>query len=149
MALQFLSQPSDADAGQTIAPFTVRAINSSGSQAVFIGDITVSVASGPGQIDGTTTVFTLTGQATFNNVNIDEAGTYTLQATSDPSLTPATSASFQISPGPPSSATSQITANPTSIPADGTSTSTITVQLRDQFGNDLDSGGDAVTLAKT
>ena len=149
VALQFVSQPTDTEAGQTIPAFTVRAVNSGGGQAFFVGDITVSVASGPGEIDGTSTVFTLIGSATFNNVNIAEAGTYTLQATSDPALTPATSAAFQISPGPPSGATSQITANPTSIPANGISTSTITVQLRDEFGNDLDTGGDAVTLAKS
>jgi adhesin/invasin len=149
VALEFFSQPVDTEAGQTIPSFTVRAINSSGGLAIFVGDITVSVASGPGQLDGTTTVPSIGIGATFNNLNIDEAGTYTLQATSDPALTPATSEAFQISPGPPSGATSQITASPTSIPATGTSTSTITVRLRDEFGNDLETGGDAVALAKS
>ena len=149
VALEFVSQPTDTEAGQTIVAFQVRAVTGSGGPAFFVGDITVSVASGPGQLDGTTTISTFFGSATFNSMNIDEAGTYTLQATSNPALTPATSASFQISPGPPSGATSQITASPTSIPANGTSTSTITVQLRDQFGNDLEAGGDAVTLAKS
>jgi adhesin/invasin len=149
VALEFVSQPTDTEAGRTIAAFQVRAETGSGGPAFFVGDITVSVASGPGQLDGTTTISTFFGSATFNSLNIEEAGTYTLQATSNPALTPATSASFQISPGPPSGATSQITASPTSIPANGTSTSTITVQLRDQFGNDLEAGGDAVTLAKS
>ena len=149
VALEFVSQPTDTEAGQTIVAFQVRAVTGSGGPAFFVGDITVSVASGPGQLDGTTTISTFFGSATFNSLNIDEAGTYTLQATSNPALTPATSGSFQISPGPPSGATSQITASPTSIPANGTSTSTITVQLRDQFGNDLEAGGDAVTLAKS
>lgn len=149
VALQFVSQPTDTDAGQTIAAFQVRAVTAAGGPALFIGDITVSVASGPGQLDGTTTLGTFFGNVTFNTLNIDEVGTYTLQATSNPALTPATSASFQISPGPPSGATSQITASPTPIPANGTSTSTITVQLRDQFGNDLETGGDTVSLAKT
>ena len=48
-----------------------------------------------------------------------------------------------------SAATSTITASPTSIPADGASTSTITVQLKDTSGTDLTAGGDAVTLATT
>ncbi|MCK4692150.1 MAG: DUF2341 domain-containing protein, partial [Anaerolineales bacterium] len=44
-------------------------------------------------------------------------------------------------------ATSTITANPISITADGSSTSTITVQLKDGFGSNLTSGGDTVTIA--
>lgn len=149
VALEFFTQPEDTEAGETIPSFSIRAVNSSGGLAIFIGDITVSVASGPGQLDGTTTLPSIGIGVTFNNLNIDEAGTYTLQVTSDPALTPATSEAFQISPGPPSGATSQITASPTSIPANGTSTSTITVQLRDEFGNDLDTGGDDVSLAKS
>jgi adhesin/invasin len=149
VALEFASQPMDTEAGQTIPSFTVRAINSSGGLAVFVGNITLSVASGPGQLDGTTTLTSFGVGVSFSGLNIDEAGTYTLQATSEPALTPATSEPFQISPGPPSGATSQITASPSSISATGTSTSTITVQLRDEFGNDLEAGGDAVTLAKS
>ncbi|MGH7359742.1 MAG: invasin domain 3-containing protein [Candidatus Rokuibacteriota bacterium] len=149
VALEFLTQPADTEAGETIPSFTVRAVNSVGGFAVYVGNITVTVASGPGQLDGTTTHSSIGIGVSFSGLNIDEAGTYTLQATSDPALTPATSATFQISPGPPSGATSQITASPTSIPATGTSVSTITVQLRDEFGNDLDAGGDAVTLDKS
>jgi uncharacterized delta-60 repeat protein len=44
-------------------------------------------------------------------------------------------------------ATSTITASPTSIAADGASTSTITVQLKDGFGNNLTASGGTVTLA--
>ena len=50
-------------------------------------------------------------------------------------------------PAVPDPATSTITAAPTSITADGTSTSTITVQLKDGFGNNITSGGDTVTVA--
>ena len=46
-------------------------------------------------------------------------------------------------------ATSLIMASPPSIPADGASTSTITVQLKDGFGNNLISGGDTVFLFTT
>lgn len=46
-------------------------------------------------------------------------------------------------------ATSTIGANPTTIPPDGVSTSTITVTLRDSSGNRLAFGGDGVTLATT
>ena len=50
-------------------------------------------------------------------------------------------------PAVPDPATSTITALPTSITADGVSTSTITVQLKDGFGNDITTGGDTVTIA--
>src|SRR4029079_16416721 len=39
---------------------------------------------------------------------------------------------------------STITASPTSIVADGAATSTITVQLKDQYGNDLTASGGTV-----
>jgi hypothetical protein len=51
--------------------------------------------------------------------------------------------------GAASELTSIITASPTSIDADGTSTSTITVILKDAGGNFLATGGDTVTLATT
>src|SRR5204862_416046 len=49
--------------------------------------------------------------------------------------------------GAASAATSVITASPTSTTVDHTSA--ITVRLRDQYGNDLVSGGDSVTLSTT
>ncbi len=57
--------------------------------------------------------------------------------------------SFAVNPGAASGATSTISASPTSITADGASTSTITVQLKDANGNDLTSGGAIVTLSET
>lgn len=47
----------------------------------------------------------------------------------------------------PSTSTSTITANPTSIAADGTTTSTITVQLKDANGNNLTTSGGTVVLS--
>lgn len=149
VALQFASQPTGTSAGQPIPPFVVRAVNGGGNPVGYTGIITIRVASGPGQLDGSIQHFTLFGSVQFSGLDIDEAGTYTLEVTSDPALTPATSQAFQISPGPPSGATSEISATPASIPANGTSTSTITVQLKDQFGNDLTTGGDNVTLSTT
>jgi hypothetical protein len=48
---------------------------------------------------------------------------------------------------PASVSTSQITASPSVIPANGTSTSTVTVQLKDSAGTNFTSGGDTVTLS--
>ncbi len=60
-----------------------------------------------------------------------------------------TALSSYLAAGVASAATSTITAAPTSIIADGTSASTITIQLKDANGNNLTKGGDAVTLATT
>jgi adhesin/invasin len=56
-------------------------------------------------------------------------------------------ATVTLTPGPADATRSLITAVPTSIVADGVSTSTITVQLKDAFNNSLTSGGDTVALA--
>jgi hypothetical protein len=50
---------------------------------------------------------------------------------------------------PASAATSTITASPTTLPAGGTSTSAIVVQLVDASGSPLVNGGDTVTLSTT
>ncbi|GEM_PF-3236417 len=52
-------------------------------------------------------------------------------------------------PGPASLARSLITANPAAIVANGTDTSHITIQLKDQFGNNLTSGAGTVALTTT
>ena len=52
-------------------------------------------------------------------------------------------------PGPASGATSTITAAPLTIVGDGTTHSTITVQLKDAAGTNLGAGGDTVALATT
>ena len=60
-----------------------------------------------------------------------------------------TSAFITVTPGSASGTTSTIAAGPTSIQANGTSTSTLTVQLEDVTGNDLTAGGNAVALSTT
>jgi hypothetical protein len=150
--LRFEQQPSTTQAGETISAVTVRAVNVLGTtDPLFTGTVTISVGTNPsgGTLSGTTTVAAAAGVATFDDLSIDRAGSgYTLIAASN-GLAGATSASFAITPGPASGATSQITASPTSIPANGTSTSTITVALRDAAGSPLTSGGDAVALTTT
>ncbi len=56
-------------------------------------------------------------------------------------------ASVAFTAGAASASTALITAAPTSITADGTSTSTVTLQFKDTYGNDLTTGGDVVTLS--
>ncbi|HUP00811.1 MAG TPA: invasin domain 3-containing protein, partial [Gemmatimonadota bacterium] len=152
-ALAFLVQPSDASAGATITPpVAVHAVDGSGNtDTSFGGEITVAIGTNPGggTLDGTTTRTAVAGVATFDDLSIAQAGSgYTLTASAS-GLTSATSTAFDIAPGPASGETSTITADPTAIPADGASTSAITVDLKDGFGNERTSGGDIVTLATT
>ena len=56
---------------------------------------------------------------------------------------------YTITPGSASTATSTISASPTSIVANGASTSAITVQLKDAAGNDLAGSGGTVALGLT
>jgi hypothetical protein len=101
--LAFDQQPTDTIAGQAInsallpTGVTVR-VEDSADQLVTISSASVAIAigSGPGNLFGTSPVSAVGGIATFTDLAIDTSGTYTLVASSTP-LTPATSASFDIS----------------------------------------------------
>jgi uncharacterized Zn ribbon protein len=151
--LEFGQQPTNIAAGAAISPaVTVRAVDSGGATVTsFTGDITIAIGNNPaaGTLSGTMVVAAVAGVATFGNLSINRSAPgYTLAASAN-GLAGATSTGFTINPGPPSGATSQITAAPTSVPADGASTSTITVELRDAFGNRRISGGPTVVLGTT
>jgi alpha-tubulin suppressor-like RCC1 family protein len=102
--------------------------------------VSVSIQSGTnGTLGGTTTVPAINGVASFTNLSL--AGivseNYVLRFSND-SLASVDSNSTTVSPGMASVATSLVTASPTSITADGTSTSTISIQLKDAQGNNTD-----------
>src|SRR5262249_25255188 len=82
------------------------------------------------------------GVATFSNLKIDTAGSYTLTAT-DGALSGATSNTFTISAG----ALSQLvfTTAPQSLTA-GVTSGTLTVQFSDQFGNPVNPGHGTTSL---
>ena len=74
------------------------------------------------------------------------SGTFTATSASAHS---GTSGSVTMGPGAASTATSTVTALPASITADGVSTSTITVQLKDASGNNLTASGGTVVVTTT
>ncbi len=97
--LAFLQQPTDTVAGQAITPAVTVAVEDQFGNVV-AGDtstVTLTVASGPGTFTAgsTTAVAASNGLATFSNLVLQTAGTYTLQA-SDGSLVGAVSAPFTI-----------------------------------------------------
>ncbi|MGH9261595.1 MAG: S8 family serine peptidase, partial [Acidimicrobiales bacterium] len=102
--LAFGQQPIGTTAGTTITPaVTVKVLDLQGNLvADATNSVTVALGSNPGGdgvLDGTpTTVAAVAGFATFSNLDIDEADTYTLTAAAS-GLTGATSNAFTITAG--------------------------------------------------
>ena len=149
--------PGPADSGTsliTAAPVSILADGSSNST------ITVQLkdSNGNNLSSGGDTVALATTLGSLGSVTDNSDGTYTATLTSAVTTGTATitgtvnaaaitdNATVAFTAGGADPATSLITALPTSITADGSSTSTITVQLRDALNNNLTSGGDTVAL---
>jgi hypothetical protein len=98
------------------------------------GSSIISAASGPSDASGVVT-FTVTDL-------LAEAVIYTATDTTDTAIIPITQTATVIYG--PSAANSTVVASPTSVPADGTTTSTVTVTLKDGMGNPV--SGKKVTL---
>jgi uncharacterized Zn ribbon protein len=110
-------------------------------------------------ISGGDTVALATDLGTMGSVTDNSDGSYTATLTSATTTGTATitgtvnaaaitdTATVTLTPGAADGTTSLITAAPTSMVADGVTTSTITVQLKDADNNNLTSGGDTVALA--
>jgi uncharacterized repeat protein (TIGR01451 family) len=145
MELVFIQQPSNTTAGSTITPAVEVAVEDQyGNILTSDSDnITISINSGPGSLNGTLTDAAHSGVATFSDLSIDTAGTYTLKA-ADSSLT-ALSNSFVISAG----AAEQLVflQQPTNTDTNATISPAVTVEIEDQYGNVLSSSSDDVTIS--
>jgi hypothetical protein len=98
--LTFVGIPSSGYVASSLATFSVEARRADNSiDNNFNGSITVSKASGPGSLSGTTSVAAVSGVATFSTLQFDQIGTYSL-STASGTLTPNTSSSIIISPAP-------------------------------------------------
>jgi uncharacterized repeat protein (TIGR03803 family) len=137
------TQPSNAVAGATISPAVRVEVRDANGQVV-VGNqssVTLAIASGPSGavLGGTLTVPVVNGVATFSNLSLLTAGTYTLRAV-DGSLTGADSGSFVIS----AAAASQVTVtNPTVVAGAPT---TVQAGVVDQYGNLVTGYNAPVTL---
>jgi adhesin/invasin len=112
---------------------------------------TVALGQGAGSstISPASTVTDGSGQAVFTVENpVAESVVYTATDTTD-SVTVTQTASVNFVPGAASLTNSTITAAPTSIAADGSSTSTVTVRLEDALNNDLTGSAGIVALSTT
>ncbi len=99
-------------------------------------------SNGDGHFTDNTKTLSSGGFTIFTKDNVNE----TITITASDGTHTGTSSSIVVL-GPASATTSTIVASPTSITADGTSTSSITVQAKDSNGNNLVTGGDTVTLS--
>jgi hypothetical protein len=95
--LAFSQQPSNASTGATITPAVTVVVQDSSGNTVTTAANSVTLALGGGTgLAGTLTVTAQKGIATFSNLSVSAAGTYTLSASSS-GLTPATSSGFTVS----------------------------------------------------
>ena len=94
--------PTTGTAGQAVAPAVTVAVEDAFGNVVTTNtsNVKIAIASGPGGLTtgSTTRVAAVAGVATFNNLVLDTACAYTLQAT-DNSLTAAVSSTLTINPG--------------------------------------------------
>jgi hypothetical protein len=96
--LVFAQQPVDGTIGVPIAPAVVVDVEdrSGTTDTADSSAVTLTVNGGSATLGGTTTVNTVDGVATFNDLTLPAAGTYTLSATDGP-LTAVQSNSFTLS----------------------------------------------------
>lgn len=100
--LAFFRQPTTGVlAGSVIAPAVVVEIEDSNNNIVANDNssVTLSLNSGTATLGGAVTVAAVNGKATFSNLTVSTAGTFTLQAT-DGADAPVTSVSFAVASSP-------------------------------------------------
>jgi adhesin/invasin len=138
-------------AGEALAdPLQVRVSDASGNPVAGV-EVTWTAAEGSGGANPQTSVSSPEGLATTVWTLGPGAVPQTLEATAAGVAEPVTF-SATAEPGAVSATTSTVTAEPTTVPADGITASTVTVELRDGNGNALGgrTGDDfSVTLAGT
>ncbi len=98
--LVLVGVPATGFTNTNLTTFTVEARRPDNSvDLAYTSNITIAKVSGPGNVIGTVIVAAVAGVATFNAVQIDAIGTYTINA-SDGILTSATSGNIVIVPPP-------------------------------------------------
>lgn len=139
---------SSKTAGQTFNIIITAVDGTASTITTFTGTVVISSSCTMGTGQGTSASFT-SGVLASTTVSLTSVGTCDITATNSAGSENGTSNTFTVSAGAASETTSIITASPTVILNDGITTSTITVALKDVYGNDLTIGGDAVALTIT
>ena len=145
--LTILTQPSTPNtAGIVFATQPVVRIEDANGNLVtsFSGTVTAARLTGKAALQGQVTVTVTNGLATFSNLSYNVSDTITIQFTSSPALTPATSASLIILPGAPAAVV--FVAQPATTTA-GVTMAAVTAQVRDSFNNPILAAGTPITVA--
>jgi uncharacterized repeat protein (TIGR03803 family) len=138
-------QPSSAIAGQTLAPLSITLEDVFGN-TVTAGteNLTLQILSGPdgATLAGTTTVASVNGIATFNDIQLTRAGTYLLVAT-DGTRTSLATRTITIRPAAAAQLVflkqpSQALINAAAVP--------VVVAVEDSFGNIVNTSGQKITI---
>ena len=150
--LAFLKQPSNALTQATISPAVQVAVEDSNGNTVTTATNPVTLAlTGATGLGGTLTVTPLNGIATFSNLTVSNAGTYTVSATS-PALTSASSTSFTITASGGTTLTPAKLAfvqQPSNALPQAAISPAVQVAVEDSTGNTVTTATNPVTLALT
>lgn len=139
---------SPKSAGQTFN-IVITAVDGTGTAVTtFNGTVSITSSCTMGTGQGTTANFS-SGVLASRTVSITSVGNCSITATNSAGAQTGVSNTFAVSPGTSDETTTTISASPTVILNDGASTSTITVQLKDAFGNNLTSSAKTVVLSTT
>tara|TARA_R110001599_G_scaffold69410_3_gene195353 strand:- start:102724 stop:110232 length:7509 start_codon:yes stop_codon:yes gene_type:complete len=139
---------SSKTAGQSFNIKITAVDGSSTTVTSFNGTVVISSNCTMDSGQGTSSVFS-SGELASTTVSITSTGSCTITATNSAGSEFGNSNSFSVSAGAASEVTSIISASPTVILNNGSSTSVITVDVKDEFGNNITIGGDAITLSTT
>lgn len=145
--LTFGTQPVATTAGATLPPVTVLVEDKMGhvvSTDSSLVSLTLAGTAG-GVLNGTPAVQAVNGVATFSDLSLTKAGTYTLAAT-DGALRPARSRSFKINPDSSTAHMVLSQSLPSTAPAIKP-LPPISATLEDQYGNIVKNSKTALTLA--
>jgi uncharacterized repeat protein (TIGR03803 family) len=141
----FATQPGNTTAGDTFSPVMVNVEDAFGNIAdADDSNVTLSIATGTGTLSGTLTIQAVNGVATFSDLSMTTAGTYTIEAT-DGDLTAAVSNSFTISPAAPTQIAFAV--QPSDVSTGLIMSPAVVVAVEDQFGNRVTSDNSQITLS--
>jgi len=146
--LAFTQQPGNTTAGSSIdgSGGVKVAVENGTGQTITTDSSTVTLTLTGGTFAGggnTATAHAVNGIATFTGLVINTAGSYSLTAT-DGTLTPATSASFNITPATANSLV--YVQSPTNGSAGSALSPAVVVDIKDSFGNIVTSDNSLVTI---
>jgi len=137
----------DQTAGQSFQ-VTITAVDGNGNPVTdYSNDVVLTSSGNLTQGSGTISGSTFSNGETTVDITDTSAGTNTLSVEKANNSNISGTVDVNIKPASIDETNTEVSANPNSIVANGISSSKITVQLKDQYGNDLITGGENITIS--